>query len=40
MFSGKRHEEHDANELIAIVYDGAYEAFEGLYHDVEEDPEA
>lgn len=35
MFSGKKHAEHDADELIAIVYDGTYEVFAGLYHELE-----
>lgn len=38
MFSGKKHETHDADELIAIIYDGTYEVLEGLYHAVEADP--
>ena len=25
VFSGKKHEDYDADELIAIVYDGSYE---------------
>jgi len=35
IFSGSKHPHHDADELIAIVYDGAYEVFEALYHAVE-----
>jgi hypothetical protein len=35
VFSGKKHAEHDADELIAIVYDGTYEVFAGLYHELE-----
>ena len=37
MFSGKKHAEFDADELIAIVYDGMYEVLAGLYHEVETD---
>lgn len=35
VFSGKKHQKFDADELIAIVYDGTYEVFQGLYHTVE-----
>ncbi|KAH8656017.1 hypothetical protein BGZ60DRAFT_567871 [Tricladium varicosporioides] len=35
VFSGKKHEEHGADELVAIVYDARYEALEWLWHDVE-----
>ncbi|KAK4443335.1 hypothetical protein QBC34DRAFT_212291 [Podospora aff. communis PSN243] len=38
VFSGNKHAQHDADELIAIVYDGAYEVLEGLYHVVESEP--
>lgn len=37
MFSGKKHAKYDADELIAIVYDGTYEVLSGLYHEVEAD---
>ncbi|KAK3319653.1 hypothetical protein B0T19DRAFT_432821 [Cercophora scortea] len=40
IFSGSKHPNHNADELIAIVYDGAYEVFEGLYHAVEPEPGA
>lgn len=35
MFSGEQHAEHDADELVAIVYDGSYEVLESLYHSIE-----
>lgn len=35
MFSDKKHAEYDADELIAIVYDGTYEVLGGLYYEVE-----
>jgi len=40
IFSGKKHVEHAADELIGIVYDAAYENFEGLNHALEPEPEA
>jgi hypothetical protein len=40
VFSGKKHNEHkEADELVAIVYDGMYEALAGSEHAVENDPE-
>lgn len=35
VFSGKRHADHDGDELIAIVYDPSYHAFAAPYHGVE-----
>lgn len=35
VFSGERHADHDADELVAIVYDGSYEALESVYHSIE-----
>lgn len=35
MFSGEQHADHDADELVAIVYDGANERLESLYHTIE-----
>lgn len=40
MFSGKKHAQHNADELIVIVYDGACEMLEGLHHAVEAEPDA
>jgi hypothetical protein len=37
VFSGKKHELYDADELVAIVYDGTYEVLEGLWRSVEEE---
>lgn len=40
VFSGKKHDKYkEADELVAIVYDGNYEALEGSEHAVENDPE-
>ena len=39
IFSGTKHSEHDADELVAIVYDGSYDVLEGTDHAVEADPE-
>jgi len=37
VFSGNKHAEHDADELVALVYDGSYELLEGTAHAVEDD---
>ncbi|KAK3390160.1 hypothetical protein B0H63DRAFT_519394 [Podospora didyma] len=39
IFSGNKHSQHDADELIAIIYDGSYEVLSGLYHDAERETE-
>lgn len=38
IFSGLKHPEHDADELVAIVYDGMHELLEGLSHRMEPEP--
>ncbi|KAK4448918.1 hypothetical protein QBC34DRAFT_426004 [Podospora aff. communis PSN243] len=38
IFSGRKHSQHDGDELVAIVYDGAYEVLEGSLHAVEPEP--
>lgn len=35
VFSGQRHPQHDADELIAIVYDGMHELLESQSHRIE-----